>query len=68
MKYKIKVHTNSSKEEVVKKEDIYEVWIKEKPIQGKANIKLLKFLKKYFKRPVKIVSGFTSRNKIIELD
>ena len=68
MKYKVKVHPNSSKEEIVKKEEIYEIWIKEKPIQGKVNTKLLKILKKYFKKPVKIVSGFTSRNKIIELN
>ena len=67
MKIKIKVHANSSKEEIKKIGNIYEVWVKEKPIQGKVNVKLLKILKKYFKKPVKIKSGFTSKNKIIEL-
>ncbi len=67
MKIKIRIHSNSSKEEIKKVGDIYEIWVKEKPIQGKVNTKLLKILKKYFKKDVRIKSGFTSRNKIIEL-
>ena len=67
MLVKIKVHANSSKEEIRKIGEIYEVWVKEKPIQGKVNSKLLKMFKKYFKKPVRIKSGLTSRNKIIEL-
>ena len=67
MNIKIKIHANSSKEEIKKINGVYEVWLKEKPVQGKANFKLLKLLKKYFKKNVKIKSGFTSRNKIIEL-
>ena len=65
---RIRVHANSSKEEIKKiDKDNYEVWVREKPIQGRVNNKLLKILKKYFKKSVKIKSGFTSRNKIIEL-
>ena len=65
---RIRVHANSSKEEIKKiDKDNYEVWVKEKPIQRRVNNKLLKILKKYFKKSVKIKSGFTSRNKIIEL-
>jgi uncharacterized protein (TIGR00251 family) len=67
MKIKIRVHPGSSKEEIKKIKDVYEVWVKEKPIQGRVNAKLLKILKKYFKKNIKIKSGFTSRNKIIEL-
>lgn len=68
MKLKIKLHTNSSQERLKKiKEEEYEIWIKEKAIDNKANIKLIKLLKKYFKKNVKIKSGFTSRNKIIEI-
>jgi uncharacterized protein (TIGR00251 family) len=88
MKLHIKLHPNSSRDEIRKipqsfdsnavsrtKEKIekfpdnnYEVWIKEKPIDGKANEELIKILKKYFKKDVKIVSGFTSRNKIVEVE
>jgi uncharacterized protein (TIGR00251 family) len=68
MRLKIKLHPNSSQEKIVKLNDEeYEVWIKEKPIDGKANEELIKLLKKHFKKPVKIVSGLKSRNKIIEI-
>ncbi|VVB79534.1 putative ACR, YggU family [uncultured archaeon] len=68
MKLSVKLHPNSSQEKIVKiDEKNYEVWIKEKPIEGKANEFLEKFLKKYFKKEVKITSGFTSRKKIIEI-
>ena len=66
MKIKIKVKPNSSQEKVVKNSDIeYDVWIKEKPVDGKANLELIKLLSKYFGREVEIKSGFTSRRKII---
>ncbi|MFH1503631.1 MAG: DUF167 domain-containing protein [Candidatus Diapherotrites archaeon] len=67
MKIKIKLHSNSSREKIEKiSEDKYEVWIKEKPIGGKANEELIKVLKKYFKKPVEIVQGFKSKNKIVK--
>jgi len=69
MKIHIKIHPSSSQEKVVKiSEDEYGVWIKEKPINGKANIYLEKYLKKYFGKSVRIISGFSSKNKIIEIE
>ncbi len=68
MKIKIKLHPNSSQEKIEKiSDEDYEVWIKEKPIDGKANVELCKILKKYFGKSIKIKSGFTSRNKIVEI-
>lgn len=68
MKIKIKLHPNSSQEKIEKiDEDFYEAWLKEKPIDGKANIALEKFLRKYFKKKAKIVFGLKSREKIVEL-
>ncbi len=65
---KIKIHPNSSKEEIKKiNKDNLEIWVKEKPINNKVNLKLIKILKKYFKKQVKIKSGLKSRNKIIEI-
>jgi len=68
MKLKIKLHPNSSQEKIVKSnENEFEVWIKEKPIEGKANSYLEKFLKKEFGVKVKIIKGLKSRNKVVEL-
>lgn len=69
MKLHIKLHPNSSQEKIkeIEKDKEYEVWIKEKPIDGKANEELIKILKKNFKKNVKIVSGFTSRKKIVDI-
>jgi len=68
MKIDIKVHANSSKEEIKKIDDSnYEVWLKEKPVNSKANLSLIKLLKNYFGKEVKIKSGFTSRKKVVEV-
>jgi uncharacterized protein (TIGR00251 family) len=68
MKLKIKVHANSSQEKIEKiSENSFEVWIKERAVDNKANKYLEKFLKKYFDKEVKIKSGFTSKNKIVEI-
>ena len=69
MKIKIKLHPNSSQEKIaeIEKDKKYEVWIKEKPVDGKANAYLEKYLKKHFKKDIKIVSGFSSRIKILEV-
>jgi len=68
IKIKIKLHPNSSKEQIKKisKKEL-EVWIKEKPIDNKANVKLIKMLKKYLGKEVKIISGFKSRRKTVEI-
>jgi len=65
----IKLHPNSSQEKIEKiDENNFEVWLSEKPIDGKANEELCKMLKKYFKaKEVKINSGKTSRMKRVEI-
>ena len=69
MKIKVKIHANSSQEKICKLNDKeYEVWIKKKPVDGKANLALEKMMTKYFGKKVNISSGFTSRNKIVEID
>ena len=65
----------NSKEEGVEKITIgdieaYRVSVKEPPIQGRANAAIIKLLADYFKvspARVKIISGYTSRQKIIEI-
>jgi uncharacterized protein (TIGR00251 family) len=70
MKLSIKLHPNSSQEKIeeIEKDKKYEVWLKEKPIEGKANLELIKILKKHFKKDIKIISGFSSRKKIIDIE
>jgi len=68
MKIKVKVKPNSGKQEVIKKRDGYLVYLKSLPENNKANTELVKLLKKYFGRPVKIKSGLSSRKKVIEVE
>ncbi|MBT4258259.1 DUF167 domain-containing protein [archaeon] len=64
---KIKIHANSSQEKLKKiDENFYEIWLREKPLDGRANDSLLKLLKKEFGKSFKIKSGLTSRIKIVE--
>jgi len=67
-KIKVKIHPNSSREQVVQlKPGEFEVWVKESPLEGEANIALEKILKKHFKKKCKIVFGFKSRKKVVEI-
>jgi uncharacterized protein len=69
MKIKIKVHPQSSRNEIKKiEEKSYEIWIQEKSVNNKANLAITKLLKNYFKKEVRITSGFKSRNKIVEIE
>ena len=44
MKIKIKLHPNSSQEKIIEiSKDNYEVWLKDNPIDNKANKSLVKF-------------------------
>ncbi len=71
MKYNIKVKPGSKKEKVEISSTGLTVWIKEQPEKGKANNGVIQALKKYFKVPksnIQIISGFTSKNKVIEIE
>ena len=71
MKIKIKVKTNSSKEEIKKiNESEFILSVKEPPTENKANQAVLKLLSEYFNVPksnISILKGKTSRNKIIQI-
>ncbi|MBU4069610.1 MAG: DUF167 domain-containing protein [Nanoarchaeota archaeon] len=67
MKINIKVKPNSATQEIEKKGDYYLVKLKSSPVDGKANLELIKILSKYFKKEARIKSGFTSRKKIVEM-
>jgi uncharacterized protein (TIGR00251 family) len=71
MKIFVKAKPNSREEKVDKiDEQNYVVAVKEPPVQGKANNAIRNALAVYFKvgsSQVKIISGYISRNKIIEI-
>ncbi|MBI2113232.1 MAG: DUF167 domain-containing protein [Candidatus Wildermuthbacteria bacterium] len=63
----------SSKEEVVEKidETHFVVAVKEPPVQGRANQAILQALAGYFGvsiGAIRIVSGFASKQKVIEIE
>lgn len=45
----------------------YKVELKARPVEGKANKELIKFLSKELGRAVRIKTGFASREKIVEV-
>lgn len=58
----------SSGEASEARKDYYTIWVKEPPVNGLANKAIMKVLREYFHTPnVRIVSGYTSRNKIVEI-
>jgi hypothetical protein len=71
MLIKIKVFPKSKKEElIIKDKDSFDVKIKEKPIEGKANEAVIEILASHFNIPSKklrIIKGNRTRNKIIEI-
>ncbi|MBT3465397.1 YggU family protein [archaeon] len=65
----LKVKANSSKNEIIgydKEKQILKVNIKAPAENNKANIEIIKFFKKLTKRDVKIISGLTSKKKILK--
>ena len=68
-KFKVIVKTNSknsSIDEYDENKQAYKINLKARPIGGEANKELIKFLSKELRNKVRIVSGFTSKEKILE--
>lgn len=70
MKIQVKVKPNSKTGEVSREGDNFIVKVREPPKEGKANQAVIKLLAEHFgvsQSQVKILSGFRSRNKVIEI-
>jgi len=70
MKIQVKVKPNSKTDEVSREGDSFIVKVKEPPKEGKANQAVIKLLAEHFSVPqsqVRILSGFRSSNKVIEV-
>jgi len=71
MKINVKAKPNAREEKVEKiDENNFVISVKEPPVQGKANAAINRALANYFKVPifqVKMLSGFTSKQKVFEI-
>lgn len=71
MRIFVKAKPNAKSEEVIKIDDThFEISVKEPPVRGMANKAIVEALAKYFncsRDNVKIISGYTSRQKIVEI-
>jgi hypothetical protein len=68
---KVKVFPNSKEDEIIKKKDNeFEVRVREKAEKGRANMAVIKVIADYFKvdkSKTKLIKGFKERNKIFEI-
>ena len=71
MKIFVKVKPSAKEERIEKIDDThYRVSVKEPPVNGRANTAVINSLASFFRVPkgnVRIVSGFTSKDKTIEV-
>jgi len=70
MKIQVKVKPNSRTEEVSQEGASFIIKVKEPPKEGKANQAVIKLLARHFgvsQSQVRILSGFRSKNKVIEV-
>jgi uncharacterized protein (TIGR00251 family) len=71
MYIKVKVFPESKTNEIIKKsEDSFEIKVKQKPVDGKANSQVIELLSLYLKIPqnkIFLVKGHKERNKIFEI-
>lgn len=70
MLIKIKVFPCYKEEKIEElSKDTLRIFIKERPVQGLANKKMMEMLKEYFGTgDIKIIKGFRQSNKIIEIN
>lgn len=72
MKIFVKVKTRARQEKIEKIDDTnFKVWVKEAPEKGRANQSVLRVLAEYFsvsRSEIIIISGLTSRKKVVEIN
>ena len=67
---KIIVRPNSPKTEIItydKARDAWRIMVAAPPEKGRANREIIKFFSKKFKKKVEIISGSSSRNKVLQI-
>ncbi len=65
---RLKVKTNAKEDKILEQtSDLIKIQIRAKPVKGKANQYLIKFLKKELNCNVEILKGKTSTDKLLKL-
>lgn len=67
MLIKVKAFPDSSKEEIIQKKDYLEIRVKQKPVQGMANKRIIQMLCSKYNARVKLIKGFNNKNKVFEI-
>ena len=71
-KYSVKIVPGAKVEKVLEEpEGCLKVWVKDKPIEGRANLALIETLAKYFDVPkssITITHGLKGRDKVVEIE
>jgi uncharacterized protein (TIGR00251 family) len=68
MRYTVHVKTNAPKTQIVfQSDDTLHVTLKQAPQNNKANLALIRLLSKHFGKPIRIISGHTTKRKMIEV-
>ncbi|HNX90792.1 MAG TPA: DUF167 domain-containing protein [Candidatus Omnitrophota bacterium] len=70
MRLELKVYPGSGREELVEKDGVLKAYVKAAPDKGKANKDLIELIADRYNVPkshVRIVTGMTSRKKIVEV-
>ena len=68
--FRLIVKTNMPKTELLNfdsQKSAYLMNVHALPEKGKANIEIIKFFKKEFKKDIKIISGITSKQKVVRI-
>lgn len=68
MRVNIKVTPSAKEDLIIKQGDALVVRTTESPVRGRANAAVLELLAAYFGKPVRLVSGAKSRNKVVEVE
>lgn len=67
----VNVKTGRKESGIRQNGDSYEANVKSQPVDGKANEEVIQILAKFFevkKSKIRILTGFTSRKKLIQVD
>ena len=67
MRINIKVRTNAPETKITKEDNLIYLDVHAKPENNQANIEIIKFFHRLYKKPVTIVAGLTSKKKILEI-
>jgi len=67
MEINVIVKVGSKENKIEKVDDYYKVSLKARAEKGEANLELIRVLKKYFGKEVKILKGFKSKRKVLRV-